>query len=365
MKIAFFHELHSGGARRASNEFSKYLKKNNRVDLFIVDERSNDSESKFYSSIFFFKFAAKVWKGHDWRSKFYKDTLELIKLYALHKKIAQRINYGNYDIVFIQGSKFTQAPFILRFIKTKKVYYCQENLRIAYESLLGVDKNLPKHKFLYEKINRLIRKTLDAGNIRHADYVLTNSNFTKENVSKTYRIKAQTCYMGVDPEAFKPERVMKNNDVLYIGAYAFTDGYSILKKILDTPHKFKIALLIQERKWINDDRLLSKLYSKSKIALALSYNEPFGLIPLEAMACGVPVIAVYEGGYKESIIDGKTGYLVIRDYRKILQKIEYLLDNPLMLDKMSKECRKNILKNWTWKLNGAKLEKILREYLKN
>jgi glycosyltransferase involved in cell wall biosynthesis len=365
MRIAFFHELHSGGARRASNEFAKHLKKNNIVDLYFVDEKPNNNEKKFYSSIFYFQFMPKIWKGNNPGARFYKDTIELIKLYKFHKKIAKTIDKNNYDIVFIQGSKFTQAPFILRFLKTKKIYYCQENLRMVYEKILDIDKKLPVHKYFYEKLNRYLRKLIDASNIHHADKVLTNSNYTKENVYKAYGIRAQTCYMGVNTQLFKPEKVAKENDVLYIGAYAIADGYADLEKILAFPHKYKISLLIQERKWIDNDKLLSKLYSKSKIALAMSYNEPFGLIPLEAMACGVPVIAVNEGGYRESIIDGKTGFLVQRDAKKISEKIGYLLGNNNVLKQMSGKCRENILKKWTWKLNAAKLEKILNNFAKD
>jgi len=364
MKIAFFHELHNGGARRASNEFAKHLKQNHIVDLYVVDLEGNQQEKKFYSATYFFTFIPKIWNGHDWKTKFYKDSFELIRLYLLHKRIAKKIDDKKYDLVFVQGSKLTQAPFILRFLKTKKIYYCQENLRMVYEDILKINPKLPQHKFWYERCNRFFRKIIDSQNIHHADYVLANSNYTKENIYKAYKIKAETCYMGVDPKMFKPERIDKDNDVLYIGAYALADGYSILEQILNTPHKFKTALLIQERKWVNNDRLLSKLYSKSKIALALSHNEPFGLIPLEAMACGVPVIAVNEGGYKESIIDGKTGYLVERDYKKILEKIEILLNNPQELKKISEECRENILSNWTWEINAGKLEKIIKNFIK-
>ncbi len=365
MRIAFFHELHSGGARRASNEFGSYLKHNHTVDLFIADEINNGGEKDFYNSTHFFKFAPKIWKGGDWKGKLYKDTIELAKLYRLHKKIAGIIDSKHYDLVFVHGSKLTQAPFILRFLKTKTVYYCQENLRIAYEDILGVDKSLPPHKYIYEKLNRFVRKSIDAGNIKRAGLVLTNSNFTKANVYKAYGIRAKTCYMGVNPRMFKPEKVLKENDILYIGAYAFADGYRDLEKALPLLGKYKTALLLNERKWINNDRLLSKLYCKSKLVLALSYNEPFGLVPLEAMASGIPVIAVDEGGYRESVIDGKTGYLVQRDAVKIAEKIKYLLKNGDVLKQMGKQCRENILRHWTWEQNSAKLEKILQGYARN
>ncbi|MBI4409918.1 MAG: glycosyltransferase, partial [Gemmatimonadetes bacterium] len=45
----------------------------------------------------------------------------------------------------------------------------------------------------------------------------------------------------------------------------------------------------------------------------VAYDEPFGFVPLEAMACGRPVLAVREGGIPESVQDGVTGFLAPRE----------------------------------------------------
>jgi glycosyltransferase involved in cell wall biosynthesis len=54
-------------------------------------------------------------------------------------------------------------------------------------------------------------------------------------------------------------------------------------------------------------------YNRAKATVCANVLEPFGLVPLESMACGTPVIAVREGGLRESVRDGETGYLVDRD----------------------------------------------------
>ncbi len=61
--------------------------------------------------------------------------------------------------------------------------------------------------------------------------------------------------------------------------------------------------------WV-DDAELRRLYAECKGFIATSKEEDFGMTVVEAMACGKPVIASNEGGYKESIIEGKTGMLV-------------------------------------------------------
>ncbi len=57
-------------------------------------------------------------------------------------------------------------------------------------------------------------------------------------------------------------------------------------------------------------REVIQLYSHARIFCCPSVYEPFGIINLEAMACGAPVVASSTGGIKEVVVDGETGYLV-------------------------------------------------------
>ena len=54
MKIAVFHELNQGGARRTVNEFTKRLREKHIVDLYIVDSEKNLEELPFFTNIFFY-----------------------------------------------------------------------------------------------------------------------------------------------------------------------------------------------------------------------------------------------------------------------------------------------------------------------
>src|SRR5947208_961490 len=101
MKIAIFHELHKGGARRAVNEFAKRLKKNHVVNLYLVDEKVKKEEKTFFNSVFLYKFTPKKWNGGNWKVRLYKDSVELFRLYKLHKQIAQKINEQKYDVVLV------------------------------------------------------------------------------------------------------------------------------------------------------------------------------------------------------------------------------------------------------------------------
>lgn len=364
MKIAFFHELLPySGARKTVEEYGKILNKNHKIDLYYVDQEKDEKVEKLFNKVYFFQFKEKKWSGGNWRLKLYKDTLELAKLYLLHKKIGKIINERKYDFVFVNPSKFTQAPFILRFLKEKSVYYCQEPLRIIYDEKISKLENLSTLKKLYEKINREKRKHIDLSNVNKTNLILCNSEFSKKNIKAAYGLKAFVCYLGVNTSFFKPESLKKQTDLLFIGDKSEIEGYDLLKKTLKLFKKSpKVKMLLGEDRILTDEQLV-KEYNKTKITLVLSRNEPFGLIPIESMACGVPVVALNEGGLRESVVNGETGYLVGANERKIKNKIGLLLENEILRKKISKNSRNWILEKFTWEKSAERFMNIIKQNL--
>lgn len=358
MKIAVFHELSNGGARRAVLELSKRLKKNNNIDLYFVDGKETREERKFFNNTQFYKFVAKKWHGGDWKTRLYKDTIELYKLRKLHKKIASDIDKKRYDIVFVHPSKFTQAPYVLKFLKTRKIYYSQEALRMVYEPELSIENEIPMHKRLYERLVRFLRKRIDRANILSTDFIIANSKFTKENLKRAYNIDSKVSYLGVDTDFFKPERNKKDIDLLYIGGKGEIDGYNIVSAAVSLLPNVSAKFHFTDENWTSD-LALKRLYNRSKIVVCLTKNEPFGLIPLEAAACGVPTVALNGGGYRETVIDGKTGFLVGDNDRELAAKIKYLLANEDRRDRVGSQARKNVESHWTWEASAKSLENIL------
>lgn len=81
---------------------------------------------------------------------------------------------------------------------------------------------------------------------------------------------------------------------------------------------------------------LEELYSLSDVMLLLSEKESFGLVLLEAMACGVPCIGTNTGGIPEVIYEGETGYLCeVGDVKSIANRAVELLSNDLLHQNMS------------------------------
>lgn len=96
------------------------------------------------------------------------------------------------------------------------------------------------------------------------------------------------------------------------------------------------------------DKTLVDLYSKALAVLYVPYDEDYGLITIEAMMSRKPVITASDsGGPLEFVKDGQTGYVAVPDPRKIAEKINYLVENPLEARKMGeKACR--TVENITW-----------------
>ena len=87
--------------------------------------------------------------------------------------------------------------------------------------------------------------------------------------------------------------------------------------------------------------------------------EPFGLTAIESMACGTPVVAIDEGGFRESVVEGVTGVLVQLDADALAAASERLTRDPAIASTMGSAGRKEVLKRWTWKRTADQMEGIL------
>lgn len=363
MRIAFFHELPEGGARIATNEIARFLKNKHKVDLYYSDSKLNKEEVRNYNKAFFFKFNPKSWHGKNFRRRIYKDTIELFKLSKLHKKIAKQIDSQNYDLVFVNASKFIESPFILKYLKTKKVFYLHDpHFRMVYEDILKFPKTFGFKRSIYEHLHRKILKTLDNQNIKCVDLLIANSKYTSKTAFKTYGIKSVVSYLGIDTHFFKPAGIIKKRyDLLYIGSHDILDGFDIFEDVLKNLENVKVKSVFKDEEWISQERVRD-LYRESKVVICLGIDEPLGLIPLEAAACGLPVVAFDRAGYRETILDKKTGYLVKNNSSEISIKVKRLLSNNKLMKKMGEAGRKEISNKWDMQKKVDDLEKILIQF---
>lgn len=90
-------------------------------------------------------------------------------------------------------------------------------------------------------------------------------------------------------------------------------------------------------------------YSAGDVVVTTPWYEPYGLTPLEGMACGRPVIGSAVGGITFTIADGETGFLVPpRDPEALAERLRQLLVNPDLRNKMGHAARRRVEQEFTW-----------------
>lgn len=120
--------------------------------------------------------------------------------------------------------------------------------------------------------------------------------------------------------------------------------------------------------YIPDDRLpffynicdVFVMASRSAVNDGEGKVEGFGIVYLEANACGKPVIGGRSGGEEEAVVNGKTGLLInSEDIQQIAKTISWLLCNTKEAEKMGSLGRKRVCEEFDWKLKADEIEKLL------
>lgn len=388
MNIAVFHNLPSGGAKRALFSYVNYLNHaGHTVDVF-VPSTANESYlplEKIATNFHSYPVKKTLKSLILSMIKYRLPIKELDNLEKALKLIAADINKGNYDVVLCEQDLYTMSPFILKYITKPLVYYCPQPLRHTEAILrkisrqkLSLDKESAM-KLIYRYIDMRFTD-IDIKNANFAKYTLANSYFTHESILKIYGINSYVSYLGIDTELFKPIDIPKENFVLSVGSYISMKNHDFIIKslsLIDPKIRPKFILVANsgDISWknyleklahdvgvdmeiltlINDETLL-KLYNQAKLVLYSPYLEPFGLVPLEAMACGTPVVAVREGGIRETVIHNETGILTERDESLFAEAIQELFSNDSKLLEMSKKSVEVIKNFWTLENAGKRLE---------
>ncbi|MDN5379196.1 glycosyltransferase family 4 protein [Thermodesulfobacterium sp.] len=359
MKVAVFHNLPSAGAKRALYGLIKYLiKMGCNVDVFIpstADETFLPLKQLTQNIVIMPVF--RTFKGFLKSSLFYIPPIRisLADLEEAQKKLAAIINNGKYDVVFVEQDQYTMSPFILKYLEKPHVYYCPQPVRLNEVILTKITENkIPSSvlKKIWKKYATLRLTQIDKENASFAKMILTNSYFSREAILRAYGMNSFVSYLGVDTEIFRPLNLSREPYVISVGSISPAKGFDfIIKAIGLIEERIRPQLVIvgnmEWKSWrdylenlavqrgvkleiknLIDDSELVKLYNQAKLCVYAPYLEPFGLVPLEAMACGTPVVAVKEGGVRESVVHGETGILTERDEAMFAEAItELLLDD--------------------------------------
>jgi glycosyltransferase involved in cell wall biosynthesis len=107
---------------------------------------------------------------------------------------------------------------------------------------------------------------------------------------------------------------------------------------------------------------LREFYSAADVFVSTPWYEPFGITPLEAMACACPVVGAAVGGIQHSVVDGVTGFLVPpKDPVQLADRLARLHRDAELRRAMGQRGMRRVRRHFTWRLVAAELARVYRE----
>jgi D-inositol-3-phosphate glycosyltransferase len=226
--------------------------------------------------------------------------------------------------------------------------------------------------------------------LEEADRILATCPAEVEELTSLYDAdptKLALVPCGVDTRRFRPVERSKartelslpnKSTIVYVGRLvprkgvdALIEAFALLPRYLDaqlvvvggepgvevSPEASRLSALaeglgVREKVTFTGSRPQEELryyYSAANVAVTVPHYEPFGMTPLEAMACATPVVGSRVGGIKTSVADGETGYLVPpKNPEALADRLLHLLSNETLCDRMGHAARRRIKEHYTW-----------------
>jgi glycosyltransferase involved in cell wall biosynthesis len=233
----------------------------------------------------------------------------------------EQFDLSDYDLIISSSSAVAKG------IKVNKnqlhICYCHSPMRYAWdlrEQYLkdaGLTKGLKGFyaKSVLDKIQKW-----DLSNSENVDYFIANSKHIAQRIKNTYNKDSVVIYPPVDVDFFSLEETKEEYYLTASRMVAYKKTQLIVEAFNELPHLKlivagegpeleklqKIAKSNIEFVGYVENKKLRSLMQKAK-AFVFAAEEDFGIIPVEAQACGTPVIALSKGGTLETVVDNDTG----------------------------------------------------------
>jgi len=264
----------------------------------------------------------------------------------LHYKFS-KLKLKDYDFYIFHGGKSLE----LAKEHHPNLWYCHSPTIWLYDLY---EEELRGFNFLKRQLFRVschfLRKR-DKKNVSYVDKIVTNSKNVKDRVRRIYGRDADVVYPPVNLKKFKYNKT----DDFYLSTARLTPDKRvdvIIKAFQKIPNKklvvssggtelSKIQQLAKGYRninvlgWISEDKL-RELYGNCIATVFASLYEDLGMVALESMAAGKPVIASGDKGFRETVIDKKTGLLIKPTVENIIKAVEWM--TPERAKEMRKAC---------------------------
>src|ERR1035438_9835316 len=312
----------------------------------------------------------------------------------------QHIESEGFDVLFANSCMDFRVTAIGRLTALPAVLYLQEPYRWLYEAspdppwaaddraatwlvnpveMVSVLKRAANMRLKQIQIREEVR------NARGFDRIACNSLFSRESILRAYGLSAEVCYLGVDEKRLTPNRDKRKPFFLTVGAAVPEKNVAFIIRALalrsDTSWPLVWVANVDSGCYVRETRRLAEslgieldlritvshvellsLYRDASLFLYSPRLEPFGLAPLEAAACGLPVVAVAEAGTRETVSE-QSGFLVVAHEAVFAAKIDDVLAQPALLRSMAVSARKFVEAHWSLDKGTMRLENLLIESL--
>ncbi len=238
----------------------------------------------------------------------------------------EQFDLSGYDLVI--SSSHAVAKGVLTNSNQLHINYCHTPVRYAWDLTHQYLREANLTKGLKGMIAKAVLHYIrlwDVAASNRVDEFIANSNYIAARIKKTYRRESTVIYPPVDVEKFKFGAAKEN---YYLTASRFVpykridliiEAFSKMpdKKLViigEGPDEVKLKSISSKNIEFAGYQTASKLndYMQRAKAFVFAADEDFGIMPVEALASGTPVIALNKGGTAETIIDNKTGILFDR-----------------------------------------------------
>lgn len=309
MKVAIVHDflLKLGGAERVLQALCEMFPTAPIYTLLYDEEK-----------------VGKVFPAERVRVSFldkYPDFLRRHYRFLLPKmpRAIEELDLEDFDLVISSSNAFAHG--VVTSLKTKHLCYCHSPMRYAWDysheyrrenDLYGLKGML--YAFLMKYLRQWDRISAD-----RPDFYVANSLNVQKRLKKYYQMNSEVVYPPVDTDKFK----VKEGHSGYFLIVSTLTPYKRIDLAVELFNKIGRRLVIigdgPQREYLQriaaenidflgfkDDKTVVE-YLQNCRALIFPGEEDFGIVPVEAMACGKPVLAYGKGGVTESVVSGKTG----------------------------------------------------------
>lgn len=311
MKTAIVHDwlVNIGGAEKCLKEiydiypsdlFTLVFKEESAISLGIDDKRISSS------------FIQKLPNAtENYRSYLY-----------VFPTAVERFDVSNYEIII--SSSHAVAKGVRSSSKQFHICYCYTPIRYAWDLRSQYLKEANLEKGIKGKLANIVLdyiKKWDYAVSNRVDEFIAISKYIADRIKRSYGREAKVIYPPVDTEAFTLGMVKEefflaaSRMVPYKKMDLIVEAFSMMpdKKLVvigNGPDLKKVKLKSAKNiEFLGYQPLeVLKDYMQKARAFVFAAEEDFGILPIEAQACGTPVIAYGKGGSLETIIEGKTGF---------------------------------------------------------